>query len=62
MATRPKIYTAVKPFVCASQAFAEGDVVDGVALSAALAFGDQFVIVERKSTTTPAAPAITEGA
>jgi hypothetical protein len=70
MANRPKIYTAVKPFVCAGSTFAEGDAVTGVPLSAALAFGDAFVTAERKIkadkaapiTPTPATPATTEGA
>jgi hypothetical protein len=70
MATRQKIYTAVKSFSCAGSTFAEGDAVTGVALSAVLPFGGRFVTTERKTkadtaepiTPTPATPATTEGA
>jgi hypothetical protein len=71
MATRPKIYTAVKSFSCAGSTFAEGDAVTGVALSAVLALsGHDYVTTERKTkadtaepiTPTPATPATIEGA
>ena len=69
MANSPQTYIATKPFTCAGATFAEGDAVTGVALYAALPFGEQFVTLARKTkaaqastTTTTAIQATTEGA
>lgn len=49
-------YIASRPFSCAGYTFSTGDAVEGVALGAALRFGDEFVTSDtsrRRKATEP---------
>jgi len=63
MATRPKTFTAVKEFSCASFHYKVGDeVTEPFVLNTVLGFGEQFVVPDTKRTRKAATPEHEEGA